>query len=176
LYRHIIIAILFFATLNSGKLLINKGDGYCPSKYILMSPEEALSRQSEICNKLNGEKIGRLGSFGSIDGYKKSYGCGIRKHDTRVVSLSVCVKDFDILISQDTETMACPKNFRLIQTNEVKANHKDICSSLKYKTYYKLANGVLEKQRDCKVYKHLKVPIVPTHLICVKSQYQEIIY
>jgi len=67
-----------------------KGDGQCPSGYVIATPDEARNNQRQACRVLGTWYIVRLAGGGSMDG--RGYNCNIRNKDHRGLGATLCKK------------------------------------------------------------------------------------
>ncbi len=68
----------------------SKGDGKCPSGYVLATAGDARANQQKACKALGTWYIARLAGGGSMDG--PGYKCKIRDKDRRGMGHSLCKK------------------------------------------------------------------------------------
>ncbi len=113
-----------------------KGDGQCPSGYVLATPNDARANQQQACAALGEWYIARLAGGGSMDG--PGYKCKIRDKDERGVGDSLCLR---LEFKASKGDGQCPAGFTLATPQEARANQQQACAALGEWYIARLAGG-----------------------------------
>ncbi len=113
-----------------------KGDGQCPSGYVIATPDNARNNQNQACAALGTWYIARLAGGGSMDG--SGYNCKIRDKDSRGLGDTLCLR-LEFKASKGDGT--CPTGLTLATPQETRANQNKACAALGTWSIARLAGG-----------------------------------
>jgi opacity protein-like surface antigen len=113
-----------------------KGDGQCPSGYVLATVADVKANEKQACAALGEWYIARLAGGGSMDG--PGYNCKIRDHDDRKLGDSLCLR---LEFKASKGDGQCPAGFTLATPQEARANQQQACAALGEWYIARLAGG-----------------------------------